>query len=298
MQRLQTFLRQQCRFQVPASVKRPPTDIWKRLYYHGSEIPQGSGADRGDTVDGTSGVYRLSEADGQITTSAEEGNKEREEEESSSVRGEPQVTAAPAVNRTKPHRVVFSGGPCAGKTTAMAMLSDRLEAMGFRVLRVPEAATIMINSGVSFERDPNDSAQSQVSLMKIQMVLEDAMVNNAYNEAASAGRPCVVIMDRGCLDGKAYCGSDEEWQEVVRRATADYQGPGSYTEEAIRDERYDQVCCCFVLCAPCSNVHAPAFAFDARTSAGTGLGLGWVGLGTASPHPLLAATKRTRILTR
>jgi len=143
--------------------------------------------------------------------------------------------------KSAPHRVVFSGGPCAGKTTAMALLSDRLEALGFRVLRVPEAATIMINSGVSFEQNQDDPGEAQVSLMKLQMALEDTMVNNANNSAVNGGRQCVVIIDRGCMDGKAYCSSDSEWQEVVRRATENYDGPGSYTEEALRDSRYDQV---------------------------------------------------------
>lgn len=186
-----------------------------------------------DTVDGTEGIYPTRETD--HTDDGDEGDNS----------GEHSVDPTPPISRLRPHRVVFSGGPCAGKTTAIVLLSDRLEAMGFRVLRVPEAATIMINSGISFARNPDDPCQSQVSLMQLQMVLEDAMVNNATNGAAVQGdRQSVVIIDRGCMDGKAYCGSEEEWQEVVRRATHDYDGPGTYTEEALRDQRYDQVFTC------------------------------------------------------
>ena len=36
------------------------------------------------------------------------------------------------------HRIVITGGPCAGKTTAMAKLSLRLQNMGFDVFVVPE----------------------------------------------------------------------------------------------------------------------------------------------------------------
>ncbi len=156
----------------------------------------------------------------------------------------------------KPHRVVFSGGPCAGKTTAMALLSDRLEAMGYRVLRVPEAATILINAGMSFQPNPDDPSLAQASLIKVQMALEDALVKNACNATVSGDRPCVVIMDRGCMDGKAYCSSEEEWQEVVKRATANYGGPGSYTEAALRDDRYDQarVCVLCVFLRACARV--------------------------------------------
>ena len=35
-------------------------------------------------------------------------------------------------------------GPCGGKSTAMATISDRLLSLGYRVFRVPEAATLVI----------------------------------------------------------------------------------------------------------------------------------------------------------
>jgi hypothetical protein len=37
-----------------------------------------------------------------------------------------------------------SGGPCGGKSTAVATISKRLLALGFRVFRVPEAATLLL----------------------------------------------------------------------------------------------------------------------------------------------------------
>lgn len=44
-------------------------------------------------------------------------------------------------------RICLTGGPCAGKTTALAELSLVLNQMGFRVLQVPEAATILKKGG-------------------------------------------------------------------------------------------------------------------------------------------------------
>ena len=44
-------------------------------------------------------------------------------------------------------RICLTGGPCAGKTTALATLSLHLKQIGYRVLQVPEAATILMKGG-------------------------------------------------------------------------------------------------------------------------------------------------------
>lgn len=44
-------------------------------------------------------------------------------------------------------RICLTGGPCAGKTTALATLSVVLQQMGFKVLLVPEAATLLMKGG-------------------------------------------------------------------------------------------------------------------------------------------------------
>ena len=41
------------------------------------------------------------------------------------------------------HKFVMTGGPCAGKTTAIARLQAFLSERGFRVFVAPEAATIL-----------------------------------------------------------------------------------------------------------------------------------------------------------
>jgi DNA replication protein DnaC len=44
-------------------------------------------------------------------------------------------------------RICLTGGPCAGKTTIMASISQDLSQLGYRVLIVPEAATILMKGG-------------------------------------------------------------------------------------------------------------------------------------------------------
>ena len=50
----------------------------------------------------------------------------------------------------KTYKFVISGGPCAGKTTAMERLPVFLRERGFRVFVVPEAATMMWLNGAFF----------------------------------------------------------------------------------------------------------------------------------------------------
>ena len=44
-------------------------------------------------------------------------------------------------------RILLTGGPCAGKTTALASISQDLTQLGYKVLVVPEAATIFMKGG-------------------------------------------------------------------------------------------------------------------------------------------------------
>lgn len=45
------------------------------------------------------------------------------------------------------HRICMTGGPCAGKTTAIAEIKQDLTQLGSKVLVVPEAATILMKGG-------------------------------------------------------------------------------------------------------------------------------------------------------
>ena len=58
------------------------------------------------------------------------------------------------VNRTKSLdekynivRICLTGGPCAGKTTAIASIKQDLTQLGVKVLVVPEAATQLMKGG-------------------------------------------------------------------------------------------------------------------------------------------------------
>ncbi|MBT8494355.1 MAG: ATP-binding protein [Deltaproteobacteria bacterium] len=94
-------------------------------------------------------------------------------------------------------RVVITGGPCSGKTT----LVQELAARGFAT--VPEAAMIVIDElnqelGVEEQKVWRRShlSEFQTRVLRKQLELEASV-------EADRGQP--VFMDRGCLDGLAYC---------------------------------------------------------------------------------------------
>lgn len=56
-------------------------------------------------------------------------------------------------------KIVFTGGPCAGKTTSMAFCADLLRDRGFQVYMVPEAATQIAMGGGMINMVSFDSQQ-------------------------------------------------------------------------------------------------------------------------------------------
>jgi len=110
-------------------------------------------------------------------------------------------------------KIVLTGGPCAGKTTALSQIKDRLEGLGCRVFLVPEAATLMFKGGLSFDNVSREGhADRQLTLAKMAFDLE-----SRFEElAALHNGPSVVICDRGALDTKAFNDS-EQWQSILTR---------------------------------------------------------------------------------
>ncbi len=107
-------------------------------------------------------------------------------------------------------KIVITGGPCAGKTTAMSRLMEEFTERGFRVLCVPEAATILISNGVSAQTC-GSGFRFQEHLMRTQVDLERIFFETAQS------MPCekvLLLCDRGLMDGKAYV-TEEEFSEIL-----------------------------------------------------------------------------------
>jgi len=129
-------------------------------------------------------------------------------------------------------RVVLTGGPCGGKTTAQSVLTESLENDGWKVFHVPETATILLNGGVIFsELNAPQIKSFQENLLKTMLSIERVFFDLA-DSLAESGKNAVVICDRGALDPSAYC-EPEVWAQILKE--------NDFTDIQLRDARYECV---------------------------------------------------------
>ncbi|MBR6322123.1 MAG: AAA family ATPase [Lachnospiraceae bacterium] len=102
-------------------------------------------------------------------------------------------------------KIVITGGPCAGKTTAMSWVQNAFTQMGYTVLFVPETATELITGGVA-PWTCGTNGEFQKCLLRLQLDKE-----KVYEQAAKTmdAEKILIVCDRGALDNKAYMDSVE-----------------------------------------------------------------------------------------
>ncbi|MBE5996457.1 MAG: hypothetical protein E7240_03760 [Lachnospiraceae bacterium] len=107
-------------------------------------------------------------------------------------------------------KIVITGGPCAGKTTAMSWIQNTFSKKGYCVLFVPETATELITGGVA-PWTCGTNADYQKCQVKLQLEKE-----KIFETAAKTMKQdrILIVCDRGALDNKAYM-NDEEWKAVM-----------------------------------------------------------------------------------
>lgn len=90
-------------------------------------------------------------------------------------------------------RIVLTGGPGGGKTTAADLFRRE---MGDRVALVPEAATMVFSGGFPRVHEPHAVHAAQRAIFHVQRNLEDVQ--------AALYPDRVLLCDRGTVDGAAY----------------------------------------------------------------------------------------------
>ena len=107
--------------------------------------------------------------------------------------------------KQKRTKIVLTGGPCAGKTTAMNWIQNNFVKQGYKVIFIPETATELITSGFA-PWDTRTSVDFQEILLKLQLEKE-----KIYEEAAKKlpNDKILLVCDRGIMDNKAYMSKKE-----------------------------------------------------------------------------------------
>lgn len=95
-------------------------------------------------------------------------------------------------------RIVLTGGPGGGKTTAADLFRREI---GDRVVVVPEAATLLFAGGFPRSDEPLATRAAQRAIYHVQRNLEDVQ-GARYPDR-------ILLCDRGTLDGAAYWPDEE-----------------------------------------------------------------------------------------
>ncbi|MBI4991891.1 MAG: AAA family ATPase [Candidatus Harrisonbacteria bacterium] len=129
-------------------------------------------------------------------------------------------------------KLVLTGGPCSGKSTAISFLREKLSEQGFEVICVPEVATIVIGAGVSpAHLSLEDILIFQEKILKTQIHLEN-MFADFLKMRGNDDEKRVLICDRGCMDVKAYV-SSKQLRIIFKN--------NDWDKTSLRDQRYDAV---------------------------------------------------------
>ena len=109
-------------------------------------------------------------------------------------------------------RIVLTGGPCAGKTTALVRVIEHFSGLGYKVFTKPEVPTMFTQAGMNYLTDnPDFFYEGEKATLEIQLALEDKFMKMA--QACKA--PAVIVCDRGTMDISAYMKPDT-WQEITK----------------------------------------------------------------------------------
>ena len=126
-------------------------------------------------------------------------------------------------------KIVLTGGPCAGKTTALVKIIEHFTSRGFKVFTIPEVPTMFLQAGMDYlTKNRNLFYEGEKATLEIQLALEDKFMKMAEQ----CIEPAVIICDRGAMDISAYMDADT-WEKITRAV-------GTSTDE-LREHRYDAV---------------------------------------------------------
>lgn len=125
-------------------------------------------------------------------------------------------------------RIVLTGGPCAGKTTALVRVIEHFNSLGYKVFTIPEVPTLFTQAGMNYlTKNKGFFYEGEKATLEIQMALEDKFMRMAQE----CQKPSIIVCDRGAMDISAYM-QPEMWEQITRAV-------GTSTPEL--RQRYDAV---------------------------------------------------------
>lgn len=126
-------------------------------------------------------------------------------------------------------KIVLTGGPCAGKTTALVRINEHFSKLGYKVFMVPEVPTMVTQSGWNYLTDNHAFYyEGEKVILELQLALEEKIMRMAE----TCTEPCVIVCDRGAMDISAYI-SASMWDELTASCNT--------STKELKGEHYDAV---------------------------------------------------------
>lgn len=119
----------------------------------------------------------------------------------------------------KIHQIVITGGPCGGKSSALPYLKSSLEEKGFEVIIMPEAATLVIQSGILYG---GNISKYNFQKIVLEMILATEKTVATFAENYIGGKEIVCLYDRGISDISVYLESDTEFKKLLGESGLDF----------------------------------------------------------------------------
>lgn len=125
-------------------------------------------------------------------------------------------------------KIVLTGGPCAGKTTALVKIIDHFSGLGYKVFTIPEVPTMFTQAGMNYlTKNEKFFFEGEKATFLTQIGLEESFTKMAE----TIDKPVIIVCDRGTMDISTYL-TEDFWNRIISE-----QG---YTNTQLR-ERYDAV---------------------------------------------------------
>ncbi len=117
-----------------------------------------------------------------------------------------------ALTEKKITKIVITGGPCAGKTTAMSWIQNAFTKLGYTVLFVDETATQLITGGAAPWLNTSNR-DYQWHLLQLQEAKEKALADIARTMKSDK---ILIVCDRAAMDNCAYM-TEQEFGWVLKQ---------------------------------------------------------------------------------
>ena len=113
-------------------------------------------------------------------------------------------------------KIVITGGPCGGKSTAMEAIRREFAQRGYTVLVIPETATELITGGVA-PWTCGTNGDYQTLQLKLQRKKEEIFELAARTMTADR---ILLVCDRGAADSRAYM-TEAEFAAALKELNTD-----------------------------------------------------------------------------